>query len=79
MRYTSLLWLKDIVSDSLFNITDQNIDLCFTFDANPYNFPVGLDIPEYVTSNNEERPRDQRIKDMIKRFVKPIKILKIYC
>ena len=57
MRYTSQEWRKDIVSDSC---RAEKLRIC--------KFSVGLDIPDYVTSNNEE-PRNQ-IRDIIKRFVK---------
>ena len=56
MRYTSHEWRKDIVGDS-----------CHAEKLRIFEFSVGLDIPDYVTSNNEE-PRNQ-IRDIIKRFV----------
>ena len=57
MRYTSQEWRKDIVGDS-----------CRAEKLRIFKFSVGPDIPDYVTSNNEE-PRNQ-IRDIIKRFVK---------
>ena len=57
MRYTSQEWRKDIVG---YSSCAEKLRI--------FKFSVGLDIPDYVTSNNEE-PRNQ-IRDIIKRFVK---------
>ena len=67
MRYTNQEWRKDIVGDSF---CAEKLRF--------FKFSVGLDIPDYVTSNNEE-PRNQ-IRDIIKRFVKmQITKYKLFC